>query len=80
MKLIRTAGMLIWLGALATASVGQENAPAPAAGQAPAPPPGAPAAGGDAPAKPAPPAGRDDEFVPTQELQADEEVTFPVDI
>jgi hypothetical protein len=25
-------------------------------------------------------AGADDEFIPTEEIQADEEVTFPVDI
>jgi hypothetical protein len=90
MKVIRTSVALIVLGVLATATVGQESqqqesqqqAPAPAPAPPAATPPAAtpPASGGTQPA--APPRGgmRGDEFVPTQELQADEEATFPVDI
>lgn len=56
--------------------------PAPAAQTPPAAPP--PSASQPAPAPapaPAPSAGgKDDEFVPTQQLSADEAVTFPVDI
>jgi hypothetical protein len=51
---------------------------APPAATAPeAAPPPAPAA--DEPA-PAPGGASDDEFVPSQELNADDQVTFPVDI
>ena len=83
MKVIRTSAVLVVLGMLATASVGQESKPpapaAPPADKTPAAPP--PAAGTTAPpAKPLAGAGSGDEFIPTQELQADEEVTFPVDI
>jgi hypothetical protein len=44
--------------------------------------PTAPPEGADAQAKPQQkmPIVKDDEFIPTQELQGDEEVTFPVDI
>ena len=90
MKVIRTSAVLVVLGMLATASVGQESkppgAPAPAPAPAPAAPsadktPAPPAASTTAPpAKPPAGAGSGDEFIPTQELQADEEVTFPVDI
>jgi len=88
MKVIRTSAVLVVLGMLATASVGQESKPpgapapapaAPSADKTPAPAP--PAASTTAPpAKPPAGAGSGDEFIPTQELQADEEVTFPVDI
>jgi hypothetical protein len=74
--------MLIMLGTLATASVGQESPqqqPAPAA-PAPAPPPAAPAPAAKPPAEAPKGTVKDDEFIPTQEVQADEEVTFPVDI
>lgn len=50
--------------------------PAPAAQTPPATPP--PAASQPAPTPPA--AGKGDEFIPTQQLSADEAVTFPVDI
>jgi hypothetical protein len=90
MKVIRTSAVLVVLGMLATASVGQESKPpgAPAPAPAPAAPsadktptPAPPAASTTAPpAKPPAGAGNGDEFIPTQELQADEEVTFPVDI
>jgi hypothetical protein len=84
---IRTSAVLIALALLATASVGQENPPPPPAAPPPAPatppadkPPAAapPAAGAEVP--PATGVMRGDEFIPTQELQADEEATFPVDI
>jgi len=87
MKIIRVSALLVVLGMLATASVGQESkapsAPAPSAGTPASNPPEAapPAASPDAPpAKPPSTVGRDDDFIPTQEVQADEEVTFPVDI
>jgi hypothetical protein len=75
------AAMLIMLGTLATASVGQESPqqPAPAAPGS-APPPAAPAPAAKPPAEAPKGAVKDDEFIPTQEVQADEEVTFPVDI
>jgi hypothetical protein len=85
MRMIRTFAVLIALGMLATASVGQES-PRPAAPPpAPTTPPSdkPPAAPPPAPSAEAPPATgvmRGDEFIPTQELQADEEATFPVDI
>lgn len=87
MRVIRTSAVLVVLGMLATASVGQESkpagapAPAPAAPSADKPPAAAPPAASTTtpPAKP-PASGSGDEFIPTQELQADEEVTFPVDI
>jgi hypothetical protein len=80
--------VVIWFGILATASVGQESprpatpAPAPATPPATTPPAATPPApGAEAPpVKPANGNARDDEFIPTQELQADEEATFPVDI
>jgi hypothetical protein len=82
--------------ALGVTALAQQSPPAaspPAEQKAPPPPPPADAkkpADGDqaaAPAKDAPqsndsPRGviKDDEFIPTQELQPDEDVTFPVDI
>ena len=89
MTKICTVMVAVALGTFAAASVGQESAPpaqSPPAAQPPADTPAAPTAGGSAstpqPPTPAPPRGviRGDEFIPTQELQADEEVTFPVDI
>jgi hypothetical protein len=81
MRVIRTCAALIVLSVLATATVGQESpqpAPEPAA---PLPDKPAPAASSD-PQPAAPPRGgaSDEAFIPTQELQADEEATFPVDI
>ena len=74
--------------ALATAGIVAQDADAPARAQEPAQPraqePATPRA---EPAQPAPessdaaPGGDvDDEFIPTEEILADEEVTFPVDI
>jgi hypothetical protein len=94
MRTIRTAAMSIALALLASATVGQESQQpptpppaAPPAGQAPGQPNGQPAqpAGATPPAPAAdtsPVRGvvQDDQFIPTQELQADEEATFPVDI
>jgi hypothetical protein len=90
MRVIRTSVTLIVLGVLATATVGQETQEQPSQQQAPAPAPAPPSATPPADTPPAssgtqpaaPPRGgmRGDEFVPTQELQADEEATFPVDI
>ena len=75
----------------AAASLGQDNAPPPApppAAQRPAPPPAAqPPPASDKPdekqAETPPAADRaevDDEFIPTEELNPDAAVTFPVDI
>lgn len=67
----------------AAASLAQDSAAPPAAPPAPAP---APAERGGADKAEAPPAAderpevKDDEFVPTEELQPDAAVTFPVDI
>jgi hypothetical protein len=72
MNAIRTALAVAVLATLAGSSLGQESQAPPATPEAeaatptPTPPPRAPVS--------------DDEFIPTQELQADEEVTFPVDI
>ena len=48
----------------------------------PATPPAAPPAAPETPPAATPDAGSDDDdvFIPTEELSADEEVTFPVDI
>ena len=71
----------------APAQPAQQASPAPADSQAAQPQPAAkPAAGAPSvtPAAGAPvtprTASKDDEFIPTEELGADEEVTFPVDI
>jgi hypothetical protein len=89
MNVTRNVLALIALSALASSSIGQENQqPAPTeptkpAAQSPpaANPPPAPAPGGAQSTPPQRmPVVKDDEFIPTQELQADEEVTFPVDI
>jgi hypothetical protein len=71
--------------------IAQENAPPPAETTPPASapqPPAAPPASEPAATPPAgaeasesvPPIETDDVFIPTQELGADEQVTFPVDI
>ena len=83
------------LGLLSAVSLGQETAPAqtvppasqPSPASQPAPPqsqsaPGKPpsvTAPVGAPVTPRAPS-KDDEFIPTEELNTDEEVTFPVDI
>jgi hypothetical protein len=69
------------LGAIAAVPLGAfaqapAQPPAPPAQTAPTAPPPAAA---QTPPTPAP-AAKDDEFVPTQQLSADEAVTFPVDI
>jgi len=82
MNLLRISAALVAvaLGALcANVSVSQEAAPPAAA--APAEP--AAAGGADAAETPpavAPAAEADGEFIPSEEISADEEVTFPVDI
>lgn len=79
MSWIRTAALVAALGLLSAASVGQESATPP-----PTTPPSStttppPATAGQSPAAPRPPV-KDDAFIPTEELSADEQVTFPVDI
>jgi hypothetical protein len=67
------------LGAASPASFAQDQqrpAETPRPAEQEAAPPSAPPQGGARRA----PAPRDDVFVPTEELSADEEVTFPVDI
>jgi hypothetical protein len=102
----RIFALVITLGVLSTASVGQESQPppapkaaTPAAGAPPAatpattkaPQPGAagaqapagsqPSAKTDAPPPAAAPGAiKDNEFIPTEELQPEDDVTFPVDI
>jgi hypothetical protein len=81
MSRIATASIVPLLGLLALAAWAQD---APAEGEAAAESP--PAAQRQPTDRPPPPpsaqrpAPRDDGFVPSEELQADEEVTFPVDI
>jgi hypothetical protein len=90
MNLTRIFALAITLGVLATASSGQETqkpAAPEAAKPADAPPAAAPQAQGRE-TPPAPPSAsapktgiiKDDEFIPTQEINPDEDVTFPVDI
>jgi hypothetical protein len=71
MNPIRAAAVSIAFGALSASSVGQETPP-------PAPAP-APETSAPAPANPRPQVN-DEVFIPSEELAADEEVTFPVDI
>jgi hypothetical protein len=82
MNTIRTAALVAALATVSASSLGQE-----AGAQAPAAEP--PAAAQPPPAAeptPSPPPAeergvvKDGEFIPTQELNADEAVTFPVDI
>jgi hypothetical protein len=69
---------LLTLGLLALCAVAQESPP-PA--QAPTPPAQSPAPPAPSPVPPqASSEASDDVFIPTEELAADEEVTFPVDI
>ena len=90
MNITRICAVAIALGVLSTASSGQETQK-PAAPQAakPAdasPKPAQPQPGAETPPPPpsasAPKTGviKDGEFIPTQEIQPDEDVTFPVDI
>ena len=66
---------------LCAAALGQDNAAPPPPAQRP-PPPAADAPGEQAETPPAPerPEVDDDEFIPTEELNPDAAVTFPVDI
>jgi hypothetical protein len=75
--IVRTLPLAFVIGAAAL-SLGQE-APTPV--PAPVAPPAA-AASPPAQAAPQPgkPVGEDEEFIPSEELSADEAVTFPVDI
>jgi hypothetical protein len=90
MQPYRYVALLTLLGTLSAASMGQESPPPQPAQseQRPAAPP-AQAPGGGAPPATSPPAApsqpqqravKDEEFIPTEELSADEEVTFPIDI
>jgi hypothetical protein len=65
------AVLVLSCGVLAGVSLGQEPQPT-------TPPPPSDAAG--TPAAQAPVASKDDDFIPSEEISADEEVTFPVDI
>jgi hypothetical protein len=82
MNTIRTAALVAALATASASSLGQENTAPPPASTAPPPASTAP----PATETPAPPPTeergvvKDGEFIPTQELSADEEVTFPVDI
>jgi hypothetical protein len=74
---VKIAAVLL-MGLSAAASLGQDNAPPPR----PSPPAEAEA---ERPAEPPPPAAErpdvnDEEFIPTEELNPDAAVTFPVDI
>jgi len=95
MNVTRIFAVVITLGVLSTASSGQETqqpAASPAtkpadAPQQPVPPQSAPAQQGETQTPPPPSASKpktgiikDDEFIPTQEINPDEDVTFPVDI
>ncbi len=81
--------LLALLGSLSAVSLGQETPaprePAPSE-QPPAAPSQTPAPGGSSPpaaGSPSEPQQRkvaDESFIPSEELSADEEVTFPVDI
>lgn len=81
MKTIRILLALLGLSLAALVTTGQE-----AEGEPESPPPAAeepapePAAQSAEEAEEAPRGGSDDVFIPTVEVQADEEVVFPVDI
>ncbi|HUQ50874.1 MAG TPA: hypothetical protein VM692_01555 [Gammaproteobacteria bacterium] len=78
---IPTALLALLCGAVTLAQEGASPAPPATPPRAPAP---APAGSGDkadtAPAPDQRPEVKDDEFIPTEELQPDAAVTFPVDI
>jgi len=96
MNFSRVFAVVITLGVLSTASSGQETQQQPAAQQPakpaeapaqPAPQQSTPTPQGETPTPPPPSAAKqktgvikDDEFIPTQEINPDEDVTFPVDI
>ena len=84
MKAIRIFLGVLGLSLAAFVTVGQEaegeaESPPPAA-EEPAPEPAAQSAEEAAEAEETPRGGSDDVFIPTVEVQADEEVVFPVDI
>jgi len=76
------AALLTLLGALPVMAQDTERTPPPAAEQRPAPPPAAE----QRPAPPPPAADAEEPrtleeiFIPSEEIAADEEVTFPIDI
>jgi hypothetical protein len=84
MNVTRIFAVVITLGVLSTASSGQETQkPTTPEGAKPTPAqPAAPPAAAPPPSSSAPKTGvvKDGEFIPTQEIQPDEDVTFPVDI
>lgn len=75
MKAFRASWLLALLAALAVAAEAQ--APEPGAAL---PPAEAPEAEAPEPEAPEPADASDEVFIPSEEIQADEEVTFPVDI
>jgi len=74
MNTIRTSAGLVALTLLAAVALGQD------ADETPAPRDPPPAAGEPRPSPAAGQSEADDVFIPTEEIPADEEVTFPVDI
>jgi len=74
---LRTTALTLALTAFAAAAAAQEPAAPPATAPPAATPP--PAAASQPPGAPRA-AVNEDEFIPSQELSADEQVTFPVDI
>ncbi|HUO67601.1 MAG TPA: hypothetical protein VMV37_08705 [Gammaproteobacteria bacterium] len=90
MNVTRIFAVVITLGVLSTASSGQEpqqQPVTPAAKPADAPPNATPQQPSRETPPPPPSAStqktgimKDGEFIPTQEIQPDEDVTFPVDI
>ena len=80
MKALRDLYVLTALALVTAGLVAQDTPenPAQQPAQEPAQEPASPPANEDAESQPS--ADVDDEFVPTEEILADEEVTFPVDI
>ena len=74
MKTIRIILAVLGLSVAALVTGGQE-----AEDESDSPPPAAEAPA-EEPAEDAPSGASDDEFIPTVEVQADEEIVFPVDI
>jgi len=83
MRTLRCQWVLLALGLLSLCAVAQEGQPPT---QSPVPPAQSPPPPAQSPVPPAQdppqasPRASDDVFIPTEELSADEEVTFPVDI
>ena len=83
----RTLLALLALMALSVSSVGQESAapedeavPAAPPAETPAPPAETPPPPAETPPPPAEPLRLDELFIPSEEIDADEEVIFPVSI